>query len=192
MARVATARLFVAVDPPAEACEELSAWARVAVAGWRSWARHAPRVLGHEGLHLTLCFLGSRPVAEIDALGGALELCARPVGALPIGPPLWLPPRRPHLLAVEIGDPRGELASLQARAVRELARASGWTAERRRFRPHVTLVRMREGPRPQAQIVLPAPPRLTFTPDAIVLYRSRPTPAGSEYEALAWSPLEGG
>lgn len=188
MARAASARLFVAVDPPAEVCEELSSWAREAVAGWREWARRAPRVLERSALHLTLCFLGSRPVGEIDALRAALERSAGKVGELSFSAPLWLPPRRPHALAVEVHDHGGGLAALQSALARELSQASSWEPERRRFRPHVTLARMREGPR--EVVVLPATPRLAFTPESVVLYRSRPTPAGSEYEALAWSALE--
>ncbi|HXN39630.1 MAG TPA: hypothetical protein VN892_16465, partial [Solirubrobacteraceae bacterium] len=101
MSRGATARLFVALDPPQEVCEELAAWARsVAIgSGARPTARHAGRpmrVLEAHSLHLTLCFLGNRPVTEIDALSGSLASCAEPVGELSVGAPLWLPPRRPR------------------------------------------------------------------------------------------------
>ncbi len=190
MARPASARLFVAVDPPEEACAELSRWAREAVAGWRSWGGRPPRVLAREALHLTLCFLGSRPVGEIDALAAALGRCARHVGELSLGAPVWLPPRRPHALAVEVRDAGGELAALQAGAALALSAASGWEPERRRFRPHITLVRMRAGPSAAArERGLPPTPPVRFTPESIVLYRARPTPEGSVYEALAWSAL---
>ncbi len=191
MARAATARLFIALDPPVEVCDELSSWAREAVAGWRSWTRRVPRVLERASLHLTLCFLGNRPVGEIDALAAALERCTGTVGELSFGAPVWLPPRRPHALAVEVRDQSGELATLQADVVRALSQASEWEPERLRFRPHVTVVRMREGPRGRDAMVLPATPQVAFEPESMVLYRSRLTPAGSEYEALAWSPLKG-
>lgn len=193
MARGATARLFVAVDPPQEACAELARWAREAVAVLRAWGpprpRRPPRVLAAESLHLTLCFLGSRPVAEIGPLAGALRGLAGEVGELAVGAPLWLPPRRPRALAVEVSDPAGALPPLHSALVGALEGESSWEPERRRLRPHVTLVRTRAAPGPHAIETLPATPRLRFTPEALVLYRSRPTPAGSVYEAIERSVL---
>jgi 2'-5' RNA ligase len=190
MTSASTARLFVAVDPPAEACEELTAWARSAVRGLgvREQTPSSVRVLDPELLHVTLCFLGNRQVAEIAPIGESLAECAMSVGELSIGAPLWLPPRRPRALAVEVRDnSEGGLAALHEALVRALA---GYEEERRRFRAHVTLVRMREGPRGSAPArVLPATPALSFTPASIVLYRSWLSPAGASYEALATRTL---
>ena len=119
------------------------------------------------------------------------EECATAVGELSIGAPLWLPPRRPHALAVEVSnDPDGGLAALHGALAQTLARVCGYREERRRFRAHVTLARMREGPRGSGGgRALPATPALSFTPPAIVLYRSWLSPAGASYEALARSTL---
>lgn len=194
----ATARLFVAVDPPPEVCERLSAWARGAVRalGMRGGVSAPVRVLDPKLLHVTLCFLGDRPVAEIDAIAGALEQCATPVGGLRIGAPLWLPPRRPRTLAVEVHDQEGEdpaesLTVLHTCLLGALARACDYSPERRRFRAHVTLARMREdrGRRHIGERSLPPTPPLAFTPAAIVLYRSWLAPAGASYEALATRTL---
>jgi 2'-5' RNA ligase len=188
-----TARLFVAVDPPAEMCEELAAWARTAIRGLgpRGDGSVGVRVLDPELLHVTLCFLGSRPVEEIAAIDQALEGCAMPVGELSIGAPLWLPPRRPRALAVEVHDDlEGGLVALHETLLDAFARACGFHGERRRFRAHVTLARMRDGPRgSSAERVLPATPALSFTPASIVLYRSWLSPAGAAYEALATRTL---
>jgi 2'-5' RNA ligase len=195
MSRGATARLFVALDPPEEVCEELAAWARrVAAASGVAQRTRGPgrpmRVLEARSLHLTLCFLGSRPVSEIDALSGALDSCAEPVGQLSVGAPLWLPPSRPRTLAVEIGDRDGRLARLQRSVARALTGASGWEPERRRFRAHVTVARVRDAV-PVAHTPLPATPRLSFAPETLVLYRSLLAPAGAEYEAIAVRDLAG-
>lgn len=188
MTSAPTVRLFAAVDPPAEVCEELATWTKTAVRGLGVRAGTSSiRVLDPELLHVTLCFLGSRPVEEIAAIGAALEECAMPVGELSIGAPLWLPPRRPRALAVEVrDDPDGGLTTLHGALVEALARACGYREERRRYRAHVTLARMREGPRGSGGgRVLPATPALSFTPASIVLYRSWLSPAGASYEALA-------
>ena len=189
MTSAPTARLFVAVDPPAEVCEELATWTETAVRGLgaRAVMPSSVRVLDPELLHVTLCFLGSRPVTEIAAIGAALEECAMPVGELSIGAPLWLPPRRPRALAVEVhDDPDGGLTALHGALVEALARACGYREERRRYRAHVTLARMREGPRGSGGgRVLPATPALSFTPASVVLYRSWLSSTGASYEALA-------
>jgi RNA 2',3'-cyclic 3'-phosphodiesterase len=191
MSRGAVARLFVAVDPPSQACEELAAWTRGASAGLGLRAgkggRPSLRLLAPETLHLTLCFLGSRPVAEIEAIAGALSSGRSPVGELRVGAPLWLPPRRPRALAVEVHDGAGGLTALQAQVSRAIAAVSGWEPERRRFRAHITLARI--GARvllrsSRDESSLPATPPLRFTPAALILYRSWLSPAGATYEPL--------
>lgn len=182
----------MAVDPPAWVCAELIEWARGVVVAARAGgsAPRSLRLLEADSLHLTLCFLGSRPVAEIEALSDVLSACTEPACALSLGAPLWLPPRRAHALAVEVHDREGELARLQAWLVESLESVSGWRSERRRFRPHITLVRGR-GRGPLRERALAATPRLQFVPEAIVLYRSWLGPDGASYEALASSALLG-
>jgi 2'-5' RNA ligase len=189
MTTAPSARLFVAVDPPERVCEQLTAWARSALraANAIGGKTASVRVLEPELLHVTLCFLGNRPVAEVAAVGEALEECTSGVGELEIGAPLWLPPRRPRALAVEVrDDTHGGLAGLHGMLVQALARACGYEEERRRFRAHVTLARMREAPRgrPTERALAPTP-ALSFTPTEIILYRSWLAPAGASYEALA-------
>lgn len=193
----------MAVDPPLAVREELAEWAReVAVAARAAGSpRGALRLLGAESLHLTLCFLGSRPVGEIDELASALMARGEHTCELSVGAPLWLPPRRPHSLTVEIHDHDGELARVQEAVSDTLCSVSTWQPERRRFRPHITLARLgRGGVRGRRsrrersaheghELALPATPRLGFTPEAIVLYRSWLTREGARYEGLASSEL---
>jgi RNA 2',3'-cyclic 3'-phosphodiesterase len=197
MSRGATARLFVAVDPPAQVCEELAAWARAAASGLGLRAgrggRAPIRLLAPDTLHLTLCFLGSRPVSEIETIGGALSSCSTPVGELRVGAPLWLPPRRPRALAVELHDDDGGLATLHAEVSGAIAAVSDWEPERRRFRAHLTLARLGPGFRWRSRGEEPqlrATPQLRFTPDALVLYRSWLSRGGASYEPLLTSQLQ--
>jgi 2'-5' RNA ligase len=190
MSRAATARLFVAVDPPPEVGAELAAWAR-GVAG-RSGAepprgtRGTLRVLEASSLHLTLCFLGGRPVGEIEALAAALGARREHVCELSVGAPVSLPPRRPRALAVEIRDRTGELLRLHEEVAGALARVSTWEPSRRRLRAHITVARTRADDRGVPALhQLPPTPQLSFTPRAVVLYRSWLAPAGATYEAVA-------
>jgi RNA 2',3'-cyclic 3'-phosphodiesterase len=193
------ARLFVAVDPPATVREQLGAWARGAAAALTGHlgrgAAPTLRVLEPHTLHLTLCFLGGRPVGEIDAIGAALSACSGEVGKLSVGAPVWLPPGRPRALAVEIHDSGEGLAHLHRAVSEEIARATGWEAERRRFRAHVTVARMRGGATSRRRSApgwpaLPATPPATFTPRSLTLYRSWLSPAGASYEAIATCGLD--
>jgi RNA 2',3'-cyclic 3'-phosphodiesterase len=188
MTRVATARLFVAVDPPASVCMELARWARGAASAARASGGEL-RLLEYELLHVTLCFLGERPVGEIEAIGEAVAACAAPVGELSLGAPLWLPPRRPRTLAVELhDDERGSLRALRDEVARALAGVCDFEPERRRFRAHITVARMRAGHAPRDR-ALPATPQLSLHPRALALYRSWLSPSGASYEALASNSL---
>ncbi|HUB72574.1 MAG TPA: RNA 2',3'-cyclic phosphodiesterase [Solirubrobacteraceae bacterium] len=203
MSRGATARLFAAIELPAAVRERLTAWTRAAFAGLREagGSRAALRALEEDSLHLTLCFLGERPVGEIAALSAALAALRLEACELALGAPLWLPPRRPRALAVEVHDFHGELAGVQERVSAALAGAGAWSPERRRFRAHVTLARVRGGGRaergagaasrgrPTGAGALPATPRLSFTPEAVVLYRSWLGQRGASYEPLAAAAL---
>jgi RNA 2',3'-cyclic 3'-phosphodiesterase len=197
------ARLFVAIDPPAGVREALASWARGAASALSSAARDASaqlRILDAGSLHLTLCFLGSRPVAEIDLLASALddvldvdspELC--------LGAPVWLPPRRPRALAVEIRDAEGAdgaLAKLQRAIATAVSGAIDWQPERRRFRGHVTVARTGSGSRARrrsslSDARLPPTPQRSFRPTRAVLYRSWLAPTGATYEPLASATLRG-
>lgn len=183
------------MDPPPDASEQLVAWARAALrdAGRRSGAP-PPRILDAELLHVTLCFLGSRPAEEIEAIGARLTECDGPTGELSVGAPLWLPPRRPRALAVELHDEQGQLALLHKSVVAAVGEThdgqptaqgrTGSHTKHRHFRPHVTVARMRSVG-PSCGRVLPPTPALSFVPNKLVLYRSWLSPEGATYEALA-------
>jgi 2'-5' RNA ligase len=175
-------RLFVAASLPAEVRTELARWARTALAGRGIGLRR----LAVETLHLTLCFLGDQPLASVGELAGVLGGLAEAVagvGELSIGAPVWLPPRRPRALAVEIGDPDGALRRLQALLCADVGATIDWEPPAQRFRPHVTVARMRPGSE-RAGELLPTP-QLDFACEKVVLLRSHLERDGAWYEELA-------
>ncbi|MGH2912344.1 MAG: RNA 2',3'-cyclic phosphodiesterase [Solirubrobacteraceae bacterium] len=190
MTHGATARLFVAVDPPGDVCRQLSEWTRGATR--RADEGSSLRVLDPELLHVTLCFLGSRPAGEIELLGGLLGECEGAVGKLSVGAPLWLPPRHPRALAVELHDEDHKLARLQTEVVEVLDEVGDDGREqvgaKRHFRPHVTVARMGHGVAPRER-VLPPTPALSFVPTELILYRSWLSPEGASYEAMVTHPI---
>ena len=111
-----------------------------------------------EDLHATLCFLGSRPEDEIDAIAAACGVVAgEPVAESRFGAALWLPARRPRVLAVALSDPEGVIARVQS-VLSDALVAGGWYApESRPFLAHVTVARVGRDSRVRPG-ELPAPP----------------------------------
>jgi 2'-5' RNA ligase len=176
------ARLFVALDLPADVREALAAWQRRELG-----ALPELRAVGPEALHVTLCFLGWRDLSEVERIGELAIGAADGVRDLELGATAWLPPRAPRVLTVAVRDAGGACATLQG-AVSDVLVAGGfYERERRPFFPHVTVGRVRGGRAPSGlRHRLPAPPApLSFEAAAVTLYRSRSTARGSTYEALA-------
>jgi 2'-5' RNA ligase len=177
----ASARLFVAL--------ELDTAAREALARWRADAVDSVRGLRpvrSEDLHVTLCFLGSRPEADIDEIAAACGVAAgEPVVDSAFGSSLWLPARRPRVLAVALSDPEGALGRIQSVLSDALA-AGGWYApESRPFLAHVTVARAGRDARVRP-LSLPAPPaELAVRCSRVTLYRSQLGAGGARYSALA-------
>jgi RNA 2',3'-cyclic 3'-phosphodiesterase len=204
----------VAVDPPEEVCGELAAWARAAlgdVGAADPDPRERPppakvRVLGADTMHVTLCFLGGRPIGEVEAIAAALQTSPAHSAELRVGAPLWLPPRRPRALALELHDRTGALTRLHASVRDALAGAIDWQPERRRFRPHVTVARIGLGGGRRArtaarrrgrsdadgapqELALAPSPQLSFAVGELVLYRSLLSREGARYEPIATRAL---
>ena len=147
------------------------------------------RRVGADSLHITVCFLGDQSLGLVKEIGeilqGALiDLASDGLspGPLAVGAPVWLPPRRPRALALEIHDESGGLDALYDDLRRRLGSAIGWEPERRRFRPHITVARLATWAPPPA-CVEPTPP-LVFEPESIVLYRSSLEADGAVHEPL--------
>jgi RNA 2',3'-cyclic 3'-phosphodiesterase len=173
------ARLFVALDLPAPARETLERWRSAALRDVQGLRAVAP-----EALHTTLCFLGWRDVAEIEpiaaACAGALAGCVPP--GLTFAEPVWLPPRRPRVLAVGLADPSGALARIQAAASAALSAGGWYEPDTRPFLAHVTVARVpgRTRVRP---VGLPPVHGPEFEGAAVTLFRSRLGRGGARYES---------
>lgn len=180
----AKVRLFVALDLPQSIADALVAWRAPLLRAWPGL-----RPVGPASLHVTLAFLGWKPEAAIAPLGELVEACATGVGGvagLALGEPLWLPRRRPRVLAVAVEDRHGSLGALQERVVERLASEGWYEPEARPYLPHVTVARSRD----RAGLRLPrdaqpqAPTPLAFGGVAVTLYRSHLARQGARYEPL--------
>jgi 2'-5' RNA ligase len=173
-----SARLFAALELPAPVRAALGEFGRTAAGD-----DFALRAVRDDALHVTLAFLGHRSLDDIEPACEAVRSAAAAVESLSLGDALWLAPRRPHVLTVEVVDAEGALHALQERVVAALVDAIGYEPERRRFRPHVTVARVRRGAAPRRG-GLPDAPRASFAGEAVVLFRSWLGGGPARYEAM--------
>ena len=166
-------RLFCALRLPPETVERLVAWQSAALT-----PVPGIRVVPGEHLHVTLAFLGHRPVEELDAIIGTLRESAAEVA----------PPRlalRGYRETRSVGmltfDDEGGRAAILADDLQARLEALGvYERERRRWLPHVTALRFRQRPR-----LRPALPDLEpFVSSDAAAFLSRLRPGGAHYEVL--------
>jgi 2'-5' RNA ligase len=181
-----SARLFIAVALGDEDRRTLIAWAREAVGGDRGL-----RVVAAEQVHLTLAFLGHRPLDDIGPLSELVEGFEGEVApVLSTGAALWLSPRKPHVLTVAVNDETGTLSGLHA-SVWDGLEELGFEREERRFRPHLTVARVRHGWTPPGG-ALPPTPALDLDVRGVALMRSYLGGGPARYEALVQAGFSAG
>jgi len=144
-----------------------------------------------EGYHLTLRFLGNVARDSVAELAERVTEEVAPLApfAIQLGGALVFPsPRNPRVVALAV-EPEALLASLAERVERGVV-AVGRKAERRRFRAHLTLGRVRNRRFPsvdgEASIDCPA-----FPVDEIVLFQSDLQRTGAIYTPLERIALRG-
>jgi 2'-5' RNA ligase len=166
-------RLFCALRVPDPARDALVDWQQ-RVFGGVADTRPVPR----ENLHVTLAFLGHRPSGELEAIVGALR--AASVAAEP--PRLTVRGyRETRAVGMLTCDDEGGRAAALALDLQERLEALGvYERERRRWLPHVTVLRFRR--RPRLQPVLPE--LEPFVTSDAAAYLSRLRPGGARYEVL--------
>jgi RNA 2',3'-cyclic 3'-phosphodiesterase len=173
-------RLFAGLPLPQDVVERLAAWQRRALAG------HSDvRLVPPENIHVTLAFLGPRPVADVDGIVGVLREAAgaaeRPVLAVSGY-------RETRSVGMLVLEDEADRATRLAEAVGEgLERLGVYERERRRWLPHVTVLRFRRPPRLRPPLPEPGP----ISPSEAALYHSVLRRSGAQYEILQSVPLGG-
>ena len=173
-------RLFCALRLPAETVQGLADWQRAAFGGVRD-----VRIVGEAQLHITLAFLGHRPVDEVSAILAALRRSAAAAERPLLSVRRYRETRSVAMLAL---DDEGGRAGLLARDLHEHLEVLGvYERERREWLPHVTVLRFRARPR-----LRPALPDLEpFSPSDAAVYLSRLRPGGAQYQVLESVALGG-
>ena len=182
-----TARLFVAFDVP----DTVKRAASVAAAPWRERFPDV-RWVPEANLHVTLAFIGSTPLEDVDPIGDLIVQAATrapPFRTRLDGLGAFPSPRRARVLWAGVADRDGIVADLAAVVGRALGERVA--RERRPFHPHLTLARAsRPLSLPDIDSGTPLRSR-RFEVRSICLYRSRPGRPAPVYEALRPAPLGG-
>ena len=189
-------RLFIAINLPPELLAALQTAQRQLQ---RKLASHPLRWSRPEGIHLTLKFLGDTDVARIDAIVEALAAVTGRHAAfeLPVGGLGMFPnARRPNVLWAGVADEARKLQKLAGDVDKAMARL-GWPREKRAFKGHLTLARVKKyaGSRERRELgeqvlSLRGYEKLGVLPvHTIHLMRSQLHPDGSIYTELRAIPL---
>ncbi len=149
----------------------------------------AVRWVSPDGLHLTLRFLGNVPTEGLPELCEVLR--SRLAGTAPFavklgGPEPFPTPRRPRVVVLGCSpvDPLAELAGKLEEAAVEL----GFPPERKKFKAHLTLGRLRSRRLPALDV--PAPEPAEWSIGDVVLFKSELEHDGARYAPLESFPLE--
>ena len=170
-------RLFCALRLPDDTVDELSLWQAEAFG-----RLDGVRVLGHEQLHVTLAFVGSRPAGELDSIGAALREAARAAEPATLMVKGYRETRSVGMLVLE--DEGGRAASLAVDLHERLERLGVYERERRAWLPHLTVIRFR-GHATRPRMTITTLPELgSFTPSDAAVYMSTLRPSGAQYSVL--------
>ncbi len=175
-------RLFVALDLPDDIRARL-----VGLAGGVPGVRWTPP----ENLHLTLRFVGEVDGAAAEELDAELASIDRGAFALTLsGVGVFERGRHPHTLWAGVAA-EPALAQLHGR-IESAAQRAGLEPEGRRFKPHVTLGRLKQRPGHhlvdwlEGNALFRAGP---FPVEGFTLFRSHLGREAAHYEALGFYPL---
>lgn len=184
--------MFVALDLPERVLEDIATW------GETELTDPALRRIPRESLHLTLAFLGNRPLEDVERIESAMWEIAETMILLQLLGPVGRPTGgRPRIVALPVES--NPVEARQAELSEILAFEGLYKPDNRPFWPHVTVARVRnEGggsrrPRPARIPSGPAPTGNLGYFDAVrlSLYRSDLHPQGARYVPLAQVELPG-
>ena len=186
-------RLFVACEVPDDIKETIGE----VIEGLRQKSGPDVRWIRPEGVHVTLKFLGEVPTKKLPAVKLAIQEAV--VGHSPFElefSTIGTFGGREGLRIMWVGI-AGDVLRLEAlvRAVNAALAVVGFEPERRPFRPHLTLGRVRDEvpTRRRAEIEVAVGksgvPQVSWRTAQVSLMRSRLTASGATYEVLATFPL---
>jgi 2'-5' RNA ligase len=171
-------RLFCALTLPDSVLDGLAEWQAGELPGG---GRTVPR----GNLHVTVAFLGGRPAADVERVAAELRGAASASGAIRFQARGYRETRSVGMVVLD--DPGEHAGKLALDVFRRLERIGVYEQERRRWLPHVTVLRFRRPPRLEPSL----PDLGEFSPSGAAVYHSLLRPGGAQYEILESFALGG-
>jgi 2'-5' RNA ligase len=136
-------------------------------------------------LHVTLAFLGHRPLGELESILGALRDSAAIAARITLLPDRYRETRSVGMLALR--DIGGAATRLAEDLFGRLEQLGVYEREQRQWLPHVTVVRFRGRPRLRP----PLPDLGEVVPSDAAVYLSQLQPSGARYVVVESFALGG-
>lgn len=169
-------RLFCALRLPDAVLDAIEAWGR---------GELSEQVVRRANLHITLAFLGHRPVGELDAIAAATREAAAAADPIRLEPVRYRETRSVGMLV--LADEGGAAGAVAEDLHQRLEEIGVYEREGRPWLPHLTIVRFRRRPR----LDPPIPALGPFAPSDAAVYLSRLSPSGAQYEVVESFALGG-
>jgi 2'-5' RNA ligase len=174
-------RLFLALRLPEPALD--------AIVDWQSAGLGAPddsRLVRRDQLHVTLAFLGRRPLEELEPIAAELRIASAAAGPIVLTPARYRETRSVGMLVFE--DEDGRTTALAEDVHGRLERLGVYERERRPWLPHLTVLRFRRPPRLRPETLPELGP---VSPSEAAVYHSLLRPTGAQYDVLESIALGG-
>lgn len=155
------------------------------------WPRRGIRWVKPDNMHLTLRFLGDTETGKLPALRAGLDEVAGGVSPFELqlhGMDCFPNAQRPEVVWVGLQDTEERLLPLQ-KGVEQMVQSRGWKREKRPFRSHLTLGRVRGRTKPPEGEWMVEPEELAFRVERVHLIESQLKPSGAEYRSLHQTAL---
>ena len=169
-------RLFCALRLPNEVLDALGSWQEEHIRG---------RTVTRANLHITLAFLGHRPVEELSGILEATHAAAAAARPIRLEPARYRETRSVGMLV--LSDEGGAATAVARDLHGRLEELGVYEPEQRPWLPHLTVIRFRERPRLQP----PLPELEPFGPSDAAVYHSVLRSTGAQYEVVESFALGG-
>jgi 2'-5' RNA ligase len=164
-------RLFCALCLPDDTIEGVVAWQHSELGG-------RARLVERGNIHVTLAFLGGRPVEELEPVAAELRAAAAAAQRPVLRVRGYRETRSVGMLALD--DEGGRAGAFAADLHARLERLGAYRPEARPWLAHVTVLRFRERPRLRPEL----PDLGQIVPSEAAVYHSVLRPSGAQYEVL--------
>jgi 2'-5' RNA ligase len=172
-------RLFIALRLPEGTLDRIVEWQS-------EHLRADVRLVRRDQLHVTVAFLGRRPVGDLEPIAHELREAARKAKPILLRAARYRETKSVGMLVFK--DEGGRATALAEDIHQRLERLGVYQPEKRKWLPHLTVLRFRSPPK----LKPPIPDLGEVSPSDVAVYHSLLRPTGAQYDVLDSYALGGG